>query len=486
VLRESVLITGSELRVAVVGSGPAGFYAAGHLLARSVRPVTVDVFDRLPTPWGLVRSGVAPDHPKLKTVSAVFERTAADPRFRFFGNVCIGTDVTREDLLARYHAVIYAVGAEGDRRLAIPGEDLPGSHSAVEFVGWYNGHPDFADRAFDLSCERAVVIGNGNVALDLARMLSLSKDELARTDVADHALGSLATSAVRETVVVGRRGPAQAAFTSPELNELTRLGSVQLEMHGKETLARADYAAGGLDAGDAGAVGDAHDLSANDAGEVLRKLEILRGFAHSGGGAPRLAGGKGVRVIQFRFLWSPVEIRGDGKVEETVLQRNELYQEGGAVRARPVGEHETITTGLVLRAVGYTASVPNGLASDETSGVIAHRGGRVLSPSGGPMRGEYCAGWIKRGPQGVIGTNKRDALETVTALLEDLDAGRLSEPAEAGPGSVDELLAARGVRVVDQGSWLRIDTHERERGGSAGRPRVKACRWDELLSLAGS
>ncbi len=192
------------------------------------------------------------------------------------------------------------------------------------------------------------------------------------------------------------------------------------------------------------------------------------------------------RVIQFRFLWSPVEIRGDGKVEEIVLQRNELYQQGGAVRARPVGEQETVTTGLVLRAVGYTASVPKGLASDQANGVIAHRGGRVLSPSGSPMPGEYCAGWIKRGPQGVIGTNKRDALETVTALLEDLEAGRLSEPVEPRPDSVDELLAARGVRVVDQGSWLRIDTHERERGCSAGRPRVKACRWDELLSLAGS
>ena len=287
---------------------------------------------------------------------------------------------------------------------------------------------------------------------------------------------------------MGRRGPAQAAFTSPELNELAHLESVQLEVHGKEALARADYAAGGLDAGGSGAaaVGDAHDTGGTDAGEVLRKLEILRGFPPSSGGEPPPVGGRWARVIQFRFLWSPVEIRGDGKVEEIVLQRNELYQQGGAVRARPVGEQETVTTGLVLRAVGYTASVPKGLASDQANGVIAHRGGRVLSPSGSPMPGEYCAGWIKRGPQGVIGTNKRDALETVTALLEDLEAGRLSEPVEPRPDSVDELLAARGVRVVDQESWLRIDTHERERGCSAGRPRVKACRWDELLSLAGS
>ena len=486
-VRESVLISGSELRVAVVGSGPAGFYAAGHLLARSVRPVTVDVFDRLPTPWGLVRSGVAPDHPKLKTVSAVYERTAADPRFRFFGNVCIGTDVTREDLLRRYHAVIYAVGAEGDRRLAIPGEDLPGSHSAVEFVGWYNGHPDFADRAFDLSCERAVVIGNGNVALDLARMLSLSKDELVRTDVADHALESLATSAVRETVVVGRRGPAQAAFTSPELNELARLESVQLEMHGKEALARADYAAGGLDAGDAGAAALSATLttsSGTDAGEVLRKLEILRGFPPSGGGAPSPVGAKWARVIQFRFLWSPVEIRGDGKVEETVLQRNELYQEGGAVRARPVGEHETITTGLVLRAVGYTASVPKGLASDETNGVIAHRGGACCRLQGARCGASTVPAGSSAVPRVSSGRTSGTRSRRSRPCWKTWTAGRLSEPAEPGPDSIDELLAARGVRVVDQGSWLRIDTHERERGGSAGRPRVKACRWDELLSLA--
>jgi len=454
---------GPEFRVAVVGSGPAGFYTAGPLLSDAARSISVDVFDRLPTPWGLVRSGVAPDHPKLKMVSAVFEKTASRPGFRFFGNVRVGSDVTRADLLRHYHAVVYATGAENDRKLGIPGEHLPGSHSALQFVGWYNGHPDFSEERFDLSCERAVVVGNGNVALDLARMLSLSREDLACTDVADHALERLAESAVRETIVVGRRGPAQASFTSPELNEFALLESIRVEVHEPSVLEFAPD-------------------PASSGSEELRRLELLRQFAGAGG--VRAAGD--CRTVQFRFLSSPVAIRGEDKVEEIVLERNELYLDDSATfRARPTGELVTVPTGLVLRAVGYGGTELTGVPFDASKGVIAQRQGRVVSPSGSPSAGEYCVGWIKRGPTGVIGTNKRDALETVTALLADLDAGVGNVPVEPCPDAILELLIARGVQVVDQECWQRIDSHERARGDAASRPRVKAGRWDELLSLAG-
>jgi ferredoxin--NADP+ reductase len=458
-----------EVRVAVVGSGPAGFFAAGHLLARTGGEVGVDLFDRLPTPWGLVRSGVAPDRQKLKAVSAVFEATAAHPAFRFFGNVRFGSDLTRRDLLRHYHAVVYAFGAEGERRLGIPGEDLRGSHSAGEFVGWYNGHPDCDGATFDLSGERAIVVGNGNVALDLARILALPVEKLARTDVADSALARLGESRVREIVVAGRRGPAEAAFTSPELSELALLPGVRLEVHDKAAL--------GLALG-----GEVSRAEPQDS-ETHRKLEILGRFPSAHAVATGAAPG-GARTIEFRFLCSPVEIRGAGRVEEIVLQPNELYWEGNAVRARPRGGRLTLATGLVLYACGYRGIENADLPFDAEQGVISHRGGRVLAPDGRPARGEYCAGWVKRGPQGVIGTNKRDAGETVTALLADLQSGALNVPPDPGPRAHEALLVGRGVAYVDLEGWRRIDTHERNRGATTGRPRVKLCGWDDLLGLA--
>jgi ferredoxin--NADP+ reductase len=449
------------VRIAVIGAGPAGFYAAGHLLKDSEGRIEVDMLERLPTPWGLVRSGVAPDHPKIKSVTRVYEKTAAHPRFRYFGNVELGRHVSREELLEHYHAVVYATGAPTDRPLGIPGEDLPGSWPATEFVGWYNGHPDHPDLDFDLDCERALVIGNGNVALDVARMLTLSHDELAGTDTADHALDALDRSAIREVLVVGRRGPAQAAFTNPELRELGELA-------------------------DADPIVDAAELErALQIPEPLasatakQNVEVLRTYAQREPTAGR-------RRIVLRFLLSPVEIHAgaDGRVEAVTLARNELLAgPDGRLRAQATGELETIPAGLVLRAIGYRGLALPGVPFDESRAVIRNERGRVLGADG-PLRGEYTVGWIKRGPTGVIGTNKKDAQETVDAILEDLAAGRLHAPRAPDPAELDATLRARQPALVSYEAWSEIDRHERQRGEPAGRPRVKLTRIDEMLRIA--
>jgi ferredoxin--NADP+ reductase len=452
----------SPIRVAVVGAGPAGFYAAGHLLRDSAGRVEVDMLERLPTPWGLVRSGVAPDHPKIKSVTRIYEKTAEHPRFRYFGNVELGRHVSRGELLAHYHAIVYATGAPTDRALGIPGEDLPGSWPATEFVGWYNGHPDHPDLDFDLSCERAVVIGNGNVALDVARMLVLAHSELAGTDTADHALEALRASAVREVVVVGRRGPAQAAFTSPELRELADLADADVIVDDAE-LERAL------------AVGDTTASST-----ARRNVELLRGYA--AGSSVR---GRERRIV-LRFLLSPEELvaGADGRVAAVRLVRNELLAgTEGRLRAQATGERETLAAGLVLRAIGYRGLALPGVPFDERGGVISNAEGRVLGTEG-PLRGEYTVGWIKRGPTGVIGTNKKDAQQTVDAIFEDLAAGRLHEPPTPDPAELQETLRARQPELVTYAGWSEIDRHERERGEPQGRPRVKLTRIEEMLRVA--
>ena len=438
------------LRVAIVGSGPAGFYAAGALLAADL-PVEVDMIERLPTPWGLVRLGVAPDHPKIKSVSRAFEKIASQPGFRFLGNVEVGVAVQHAELLELYDAVVYAVGAQTDRRMGIPGEDLPGSWAATEFVAWYNGHPDFQHLEFDLSAERAVVIGNGNVAVDVARMLALTPGELAPTDTTDAAIEAFTHARIREIVMVGRRGPAQAAFTNPELQELG-------ELAGADVIVRADELA--LDP--ASEAAPEHDTNAR------RNLDVLREYA------ARVPAGKPKRLV-LRFLMSPVEITGDGRVEGIELVRNRLEaDERGPLRAVATGERETLPTGAVFRSVGYRGVSLPGVPFDEGSGTISNDRGRV-SP------GVYVAGWIKRGPTGVIGTNKKDATETVELLLEDLrEAPRKGAAAE----DVEALLLERGVRLVVYAGWISIDEVERGAGEKLGRPRVKLCTWDELLSAA--
>ena len=451
----------TPLRVAVIGSGPAGFYAAGHLLESDV-PIEVDMIERLPTPWGLVRLGVAPDHPKIKSVSRAFERIAAQPGFRFIGNVEAGRDLTHEELLQLYDAVVYAVGAQTDRRMGIPGEDLPGSWAATELVAWYNGHPDYQHREFDLSGERAVVVGAGNVALDVVRMLALAPEEIRPTDTTDAAIETILGSGLKEIVLLARRGPAQAAFTTPELKELGELADADVVVDPAD-----------LELDPASEASLEHDTNAH------RNVEVLREFA-----TRKPAGKK--RAIHLRFAVSPVAILGDERVEAVEIVRNELVaDDAGRIRAVPTEERETIPSGVVFRSVGYLAIALPGLPFDEERATLPHEGGRVLDPESKHVSGVYCTGWIKRGPTGVIGTNKKDATETIELLLEDARAGLLArgDPA-ATAESVDELLASRGVEYVTYAGWEAIDAEERARGEPHGRPRIKLGSWDELVARA--
>jgi len=449
-----VTSTRSDLRVAVVGSGPAGFYAADALLKSESPAVEVDLLDRLPTPWGLVRLGVAPDHENIKAVSRAFEKTAARPGFRFFGNVEVGSSVSHAELLELYDAVVYTVGAQTDRRLGIPGEDLPGSWPATAFVAWYNGHPDFQDLPFDLDTERVVVIGNGNVAIDCARMLALTAAELAGTDTVDAAAEAIVRSPVQEILMLGRRGPVQAAFTPPELKELGELAGAE-------------------------PVVDAADLVLDPASEaelevdrerVRRNVDLLHEYA---GRAPE---GKPRRIV-LRFLVSPAAILGEDRVEAIEVVHNELVEEGGRLVARPTGELETIPCGLVLRSVGYQGVPLPGVPFDERTATIPNDRGRVE----GAER-TYVAGWIKRGPSGVIGTNKKDATETIELLLEDARAGKLGAP---GGGDLADLLREKGVNAVEYEGWQAIDAAEKAAGEPFGRPRVKLTSWNELLETGG-
>ena len=451
--------TQRPLRVAVVGSGPAGFYAAGALLAADP-PAEVDLIERLPTPWGLVRLGVAPDHPKIKSVSKAFERIAERPGFRFLGNVEVGRDLTPDELLGLYDAVIYAVGAQTDRRMGIPGEDLPGSWSATEFVAWYNGHPDQQHLRFDLSCERAVVIGNGNVAVDVARMLALTPEELAPTDTTDAAIDAISNAGIREIVMVGRRGPVQAAFTNPELLELGELAGADVIVDPADL--ELDHASAAALEGDTNAE---------------RNLHVLREYA------ARKPEGKPKRVV-LRFLLSPMALQGAEHVEGVELARNRLEPDGrGGLRAMSTGELETLPAGIVFRSVGYRGVALSGVPFDDERGTIRNAGGRVLGDDGMPVPGLYAAGWIKRGPSGVIGTNKKDATETVELLLEDDREGRLSRKGVSAEDA-ERFIAARVTRLVMHDHWTTIDDLERAAGEKLGRPRVKLVTWDELLSAA--
>lgn len=432
---------GGALRVAVVGTGPAALYAVRDLLARGT--VEVEVFDRLPTPFGLMRSGVAPDHPATKRITDVFRLPLGKPACRLHLNVEVGKHLSHEELLAHHHAVVYAVGAAGDRRLGIPGEGLPGSCAATEFVAWYNGHPDYADRVFDLSHPRAVVVGNGNVALDVARILVADPAALARTDIADHALRALRGSKVEEVLLLGRRGAGQAAYSVPEFLALGDLPGVDVVL-------------------------DPADLAGPAAGALDRlKLDTAREFAAR---PPR----PGHKRIVFRFLSSPVEVLGDGRVTGVRVGRNELVD--GA--ARPTGEAQVLQAGMVLRSIGYRGVPVPGVPFDERRGVVPHDRGRV---AGAP--GVYVAGWIKRGPSGVIGTNRACAHETVDSLVEDAGAGRLTRQV-GDRDALAALVAARQPDAVDLRGWRLIDEAEVRAGKAAGRPRVKTVDRAGLVALA--
>jgi ferredoxin--NADP+ reductase len=451
--------------VAIVGSGPSGYFAAASLLKFAdanddiprKRDVRVDMLEMLPTPWGLVRSGVAPDHPKIKSISAQFEKTALDPRFRFFGNIVVGDHVHPAELAEHYDAVIYAVGAQSDRSLNIPGEDLPGSIAAVDFVGWYNAHPHFEEMAPDLSTGRAIVVGNGNVALDVARILVSDPDVLATTDIADHALRSLHDRGVEEVLIIGRRGPLQATFTTLELRELGDL----------EGLGDVDVI---VDPADLADISD-DDLEA--AGKTVKNnIKALRGYAER---EPRGAN----RRIVFRFRTSPIEIKGEDRVESIVLGRNELVDDNGRIVAKDTGSREEVPAQLVVRAVGYRGVPTPGLPFDEKSGTIPHTAGRVEG-----SRNEYVVGWIKRGPTGVIGSNKKDSQETVDTLIQDLEGSSVSDFGADHSEKLVEWLLERQPKLITDDHWKLIDEYERSAGEPHGRPRVKVCSVAELLRIA--
>lgn len=449
----------NPLRIAIIGSGPSGFYAAEALL-KSGLAVRVDMFERLPAPYGLVRNGVAPDHPKLKEAIFVYAKIAEHPQFNFLGNVTIGRDITVEELRDSHHAVLFCCGAETDRNLGIPGDSLPGSHAATEFVGWYNGHPDYCNREFDLSTEVAVVIGQGNVAVDVCRILAKTVDELKHTDIAQHALDALAQSRIREIHMIGRRGPAQAKFTHVELRELGELA-------------------------DCDAVVDPEDLKVNPESEAelgdkrnrtaIKNMEVLREFAMRAPSNKR-------RRCYLRFLESPVELRGQGKLERLILVKNRLEGEPFQQVARETGETLELQCGLLFRSIGYRGVPMPGLPFDDRRGVVSNQDGRITDAAGKPLPGLYCAGWIKRGPTGIIGTNRADSVATVRALLADVQQKIIDASRKPGAEKTYPLLKKRGVRVLSYPDWLKIDAAEIKRGESCGKPREKFTLVEEMLA----
>ena len=457
----------NPLRVAVIGSGPTAFYATDHLFKQVGLAVEVDMFDRVPTPFGLVRGGVAPDHQKIKTVTKAYTQTAAKPRFRFYGNVEFGRHLKLADLKEHYHAILYASGAQTDRRMGIPGEDLQGSHPATEFVAWYNGHPDYRHLQFDLTPERAAVVGIGNVAIDVARILCRTVDELRTTDIADYALEALSKSHVKEVYLLGRRGPAQAAFTPPEIKEVGEMADADVVVLPEEAQ---------LDLLSQAAVASASDRS------VLRNVEILRGYA------VRKLTGKS-RRLTVRFLVSPVELIGDaaGRVVKMRLVKNRLVaSETGSLSAKATDQLEELPVGLVFRSVGYRGVPLPDVPFHEKWGVILNEKGRVIDPeSKQPFVGQYTAGWIKRGPSGVIGTNKPDAVETVNCMLEDLAQDKLLQPSQPESRCVEDLVRARQPLFFTFADWLKLDEMEVARGQAQGRPRVKFTSVEEMLAALG-
>ncbi len=445
----------------MIGSGPAGFYTCDDLLKKKDLNVQVDLFDRLPTPYGLVRFGVAPDHQKIKSVIKQFERTAGMHGFRFLGNVTMGRDLTHDELVAHYDQVAYCVGAETDRRLWVDGEDLDGSHPATTFVAWYNGHPEHRDLQFDLQTERAVVVGVGDVAMDVSRVLLRSREELGKTDIAGYALEQLKRSNVTEVVCLGRRGPAQAAFAQKELKDIAKLEEVDVIVD----KAQVDEA-----------------MKTVDELEPMfkRKLEYLAKLAEEGPtGAPKR--------LRLEFLASPTEIIGnDGKVAAVKIERNALVEEGGRVRPKGTGDFTTLETRCIFRSVGYHGVPLEGVPFDKKGGVIPNVDGRVTDGSGGEvLKNVYAVGWIKRGPTGVIGTNKTDAVATVKQMLADIAGKSAANDQKKSAQAIDALLAERGVNVVTFEDWKKLDALELAAGEKLGKIRDKFTTVESMLEALG-
>jgi len=448
------------LLVAIVGSGPSGFYACEALL-KSELAVKVNMIERLPVPYGLVRSGVAPDHPKLKQAIQVYARIAESPDFRLLANVNVGKDLSVAELSETHDAVIFANGAESDRKLGIPGEDLDGSHTATEFVGWYNGHPDYRERKFDLTSETAVIIGQGNVAADVARILAKSIDELKHTDIAEHALDALAESKIREIYVVGRRGPAQVKFTPKELREFENLELCHAQIDPKEML---------LNPESESELEDKGNSSQRKIYQQLSKLAEIDNVDKA-------------RICHFTFLKSPQKLIGTDHLEKVVFEHNQLSGEALRQSARGTGETFELNTALLFRSIGYRGVAMPGLPFDEKNGLIPNKDGRIYE-NGSALPGLYVTGWIKRGPTGIIGTNRADSVATIQSLLDDLqtlDCGT----EKSGADGVCKLLQTRNVRYVSFNEWEKIDQSEIDRGKPKDKPREKYTYIDEMLDLLG-
>lgn len=445
----------STLRLAVIGTGPAAVFAVESVLEATGGNVDVNVFERLPTPWGLIRSGVAPDHQDTKQIIHSLERIATDPRVSVHLDTAVGQAVSHEELMSSHHAVLYATGAPDGRKLAVHGEALPNSASAADFVAWYNGHPDVVDFDIDLSGSRAVIIGNGNVALDVARILVSDPDQLAaHSDIAEHALTALRASNVREVVVLGRRGPEQAAFTTPELLALLATDTFDVRV---DPTGLADYASSDQD--------------------FAPKSALLRDLLTP---QPSVSG----RSIVLRFLASPVEILGTEQVSGIRIANSTLVDgHTGEAVASPTGVEEVLPCSLVVSAVGYRGRPIGGLPFDERNGAFHHNSGRVTEPDGRPVRGVYAAGWIKRGPSGVIGSNRSCARETISSLMHDFWAGLLPDPSQ-GTEEFRALLRSRHTGTIGLDGWRAIDSYERALGKAAGRPRVKLVNTREMRNIA--
>ena len=453
------------LRVAVIGSGPSGFYAIAALFKTDGVEADVDLFDRLPTPFGLVRGGVAPDHQKIKNVIRVYNRTAQHERFRFFGNVELGRDISVDDLRRHYDHIVYATGNESDRKMGIPGEDLPGVHSATEFVGWFNGHPDFQDRSFDLaSARRIAVVGNGNVAMDVTRVLVRNPDELAPTDITAESLAVLRESNVEEVVLLGRRGPAQAAFSPQEIKEIGSLEGVTLLVSEQE-MDLDEISSGWLENG--------------AARSAQRNVAYLTEVAGARAGA-------GDRLVTCRFLVSPIELQAgdDGRVARVVIEKNELYaSDDGTPRPRGTGETETLDVDLVFKAVGYRGVPLPGVPFHERWGILPNDEGRLQTEQDGDVvPGQYVVGWAKRGPTGLIGTNSPDSTATVKKMLEDIDGATAAPDPAKAPGKIVELLENRGVDFVTFDDWTRLDEDEVALGEAQNKVREKYTNIQSMMT----
>jgi len=455
----------NKLRIAIVGSGPAGFYAAEHLFKNSDIDIYIDMFDRLPTPHGLVRSGVAPDHQKIKSVSKVFDKIALKPEFRFFGNVEYGKHIKLEDLKRFYNQIVFATGAQTDRKMGIPGEDLRGSHTATEFVAWYNGHPDYSELDFDLSVKSVAIVGVGNVAVDVARILCRSNEELLETDIANYALEKLSKSNIKKVYMLGRRGPAQAAFTNPEVMELGRLADAEVKTLSEEV--EIDELTN-------------QEIEKKQDKSTIKKLEIVKGFSES-------RPGNKSKTLFIRFLVSPVEIIGDERnhVKKLKIVKNELYRnEKGDLRPRATNKYEELDIGLVFRSIGYAGVPLPDLPFSERHGIIPNINGRITNDgSDEHITGLYATGWIKRGPTGVIGTNKADSGETVKSMVEDIENRKFIKTDQHTDNEINEFIRSRNPNFVTYKDWLKLDELEKQRGKKHGRPRVKYTKISEIMKV---